>query len=136
MKETKRFNRKSRRGTAASELAVCLPMLVLIVFGSLQACNLVYLKQGVVTAAYEGSLELAKRNATNSSIVARTQQVLDARGVKNADIRVLPGNVDVAAAALGTPVTVEVTAPVMQNVTLSRFFPLPTTVVSQVSATR
>ena len=82
-----------RRAAAATELAVCLPVLTLVVFGSIQACNLIYLKHGAVTAAYEGTLELAKRNATNASMTARAQQVLDARGIRNgADSHPARGN--------------------------------------------
>ena len=110
-------------------------MLVLIVFGSIQACNLIYLKHGAVTAAYEGTLELAKRNATNSSVTARAQQVLDARGVAQATIRLI-GASDVATMSPGDPLTIEVTADVIPNMTLSRFFPMPRQVTGRVAGTR
>jgi hypothetical protein len=124
-----------RRAAAATELAVCLPMLTLIVFGSIQACNLIYLKHGAVTAAYEGTLELAKRNATSASIIARAQQVLDARGVSSAQIRITPGS-EVNGTLPGTQFVVEVTAPVRQNMSLSGFFPLPRNVTGRIAATR
>jgi hypothetical protein len=125
-----------RRGAAVAELAVCLPLLTLIVFGSIQACNLIYLKHGVVTAAYEGTLELAKRSASSSSITTRAQQVIDARGMTSTRIRLLPGSTDIAASPPGTQVTVEVTADVRPNMALSGFFPLPSQVVGRVVSTR
>jgi Flp pilus assembly protein TadG len=125
-----------RRGAAATELAVCLPVLTLLVFGSIQACNLIYLRHGAVTAAYEGTLELAKRNATSDSITTRAQQVLDARGIKSSRIQILPDGTELGAAAPGTPFSIEVSADVRPNMTLSGFFPLPSTVVARVTATR
>ena len=125
-----------RRGAAATELAVCLPVLTLVVFGSIQACNLIYLKHGVVTAAYEGTLELAKRNATSASIVARAEQVLSARGITASQIRVLPAGTEIAAAAVGTPFSIEVVASVKSNMSLSGFFPLPQNVTGRIAATR
>jgi hypothetical protein len=110
--------------------------LTLIVFGSIQACNLIYLKHGVVTSAYEGTLELAKRSATSSSIISRAQQVIDARGLSSTTIRLLPASTDIAASPPGTPVTVEVTADVRPNMVLSGFFPLPRQVVARVVGTR
>jgi Flp pilus assembly protein TadG len=127
--------RRRRRGVAVAELAVCLPVLTLVVFGSLQACNLLYLKHAVVTATYEATLELSKRNATNSSVVARAQQVLDARGVTSSTIRILPASVDVSTASLGQEVSIEVTAEVRPNVTLSTFFPMPRNVQVTMAAT-
>jgi Flp pilus assembly protein TadG len=124
-----------RRGVAVTELAVCLPMLVLVVFGSIQACNLIYLKHGCVSAAYEGSLELAKGNASNSSVSSRAQQVLDARGIRSSQIRLVPAS-EVASASRGTPFTIEVTADVATNMSLSGFFPLPRTVTGRIVSTR
>jgi Flp pilus assembly protein TadG len=129
-------NRAKRRGVAATELAVCLPVLTLIVFGSIQACNLIYLKHGVVTAAYEGTLELAKRNATNASILARAQQVLTARGISAAQVRILPAGTEISAASAGTQFSIEVTATVKSNMSLSGFFPLPASVTGRIAATR
>ena len=125
-----------RRAAAVTELAVCLPMLTLVVFGSIQACNLIYLKHGCVTAAYEGTLELAKSNASSDSILTRAQQVLSARGIDAATIRILPTGVEIAATSPGTPFTIEVTAPVPSNMSLSGFFPLPPSVTGRVVATR
>jgi Flp pilus assembly protein TadG len=132
----RRRRNANRRGAAVTELAVCLPLLTLVVFGSIQACNLIYLKHGVVTAAYEGTLELAKRNATSLSITARAQQVLDARGIRDAQIRILPAGTDVGAAPIGTPFTIEVTAQTPSNMSLSGFFPLPPEVAGRIAGTR
>jgi hypothetical protein len=113
-----------------------LPILTLVVFGSIQACNLIYLKHGCVTAAYEATLELAKHNATSASIVTRAEQVLEARSVRDAQIQIRPAGADIAAAPPGTPFTIEVTADVRTNMSLSGFFPLPTSVTGRVAATR
>lgn len=119
-----------------TELAVCLPLLMLIVFGSIQACNLIYLKHGCITAAYEGTLELCKSNATNSTIASRVQQVLTARGVKASTIKILPAGIETSASSRGTPFTIEVTAEVRPNMSLSGFFPVPKTVTGRVVSTR
>jgi len=111
-------------------------MLTLVVFGSIQACNLIYLKHGAITAAYEGSLELSKRNATNATIKARAEQVLAARNVKSATIRVLPAGFDAATSPPGTALTIEVIAEVRPNMPLSSFFPLPREVTGRIVATR
>lgn len=115
---------------------MCLPLLTLIVFGSIQACNLIYLKHGCITAAYEATLELAKPNATNSSIVSRAQQVLTARGVRSSQIRLLPAGTEASTATRGTVFTVEVTAEVRPNMSLSGFFPMPPNVTGRLVATR
>ena len=41
---------------AVVELAVCLPVLVLIIMGSIEACNLTFLKQKLTEAAYQGAM--------------------------------------------------------------------------------
>lgn|GEM_PF-2733391 len=46
---------RHRSGLAATEFAVCLPILLAIVIGTIEACSMVYLKQSLSVAAYEGA---------------------------------------------------------------------------------
>lgn len=114
---------------------MCLPVLVLVVFGSIQACNLIYLKHGCLTAAYEATLELAKPNASTTSITTRAQQVLTARGLTATTISMTPAT-EAGVAARGTQFTIEVSASVRPNMALSGFFPLPATVIGRLTSTR
>ena len=126
----------SRRAVATVELAICLPVLVLIMFGSIQATNLIFLQHATTSAAYEGSLEMSKRNATNTSVEARIQQVLDARDVVNSTISILPVGTNIAQTPPGTILTLQITADVNPNMTLSGFFVAPDQVTARLVATR
>lgn len=117
----------ARRGIAATELALCLPVLVLLVCGSIQACDLLYLKHALVSAAYEGSLELAKPSSTNASVNLRITQLLDARGVNGATIAISPSG-SIAEIDAGTTMTISVTAPTASNLKLNGFFLSPSNV--------
>ena len=50
-------HRATRRGVAAVELAVCLPVIILLVFGAIEASSFIFLKQSLNVAAYEGIRE-------------------------------------------------------------------------------
>jgi len=126
----------SRTAIATVELAICLPVLSLIMFGSIQATNLIFLQHAATAAAYEGILEMAKSNSTNTSVQARIQQVLDAREVVNSSIKVLPAGADIAKTPLGTLLTLEVTADVRSNLMLFGFFIMPNQVSARLVATR
>ena len=120
-----------------TELAVCLPLLTLVVFGSIQACNLIYLKHGCVTAAYEGTLELAKRNATSASITSRVQQVLTARGIRSSQIRILPAGTDISTRGPGNALHARGDGrPCGRTCRSSGFFPTPQSVTGRIAATR
>lgn len=125
-----------RSGIATVELAICIPVLTLIVFGSIQATNLIFLQHAATAAAYEGSLEMAKSNATNASVQARIQQVLDARGIGNTTIDILPAGTDIAQTPAGTLLTVQVTADVRSNTTIFGFFSMQNQVTGTLVASR
>lgn len=128
--------RGTRRATAVAELAICLPVIALVLFGSIQACSLMFLKHAAISAAYEGSLELAKSNASNTSVTTRVQQVLDARGVTGGTILIKPNGTNVAQATAGDTITIVVRLPTANNLTLDGFFPSPNNVESRLAATR
>ena len=127
---------RRRRAIATVELAICLPVLSLIVFGSIQATNLIFLQHATTAAAYEGSLEMAKSNATNSSVQSRIQQVLDAREVVNTTIRILPAGTDITRTPAGTLLTLEVVADVRPNLSLFGFIAAPNQVTGRIVSSR
>lgn len=111
-------------------------MLALLVFGGMQACDVIYLKHSLTAAAYEGSLELNKADATNADVQARIQQVLDSRGVTSSSFQISPAGIQIDQVPHGTTVTLSVTANTAANLTLSGFFMTPTTLTAQVVSVR
>lgn len=85
-------NGTARNGTAAVELAVCLPMLLVIIIGIIEASSMIYLKQSLSVAAYEGIRTSVRANATLSDVEASCNQILTARRVNGATVEVTPSN--------------------------------------------
>ena len=81
---------RSRRGVATVELAVCLPILVVIVLGSIEANSAIFLKQRLTWAAYEAArLVITPGNASSNAITAGTA-VLTEFSVSGGTITVTP----------------------------------------------
>jgi Flp pilus assembly protein TadG len=104
---------RSTRGVAAAELAVCMPVIVLLVIATIEACSAIFLKQGLTVAAYEGVRIALQEGITTSEIQATCNQILSDRKVQGASITVTPA--DVAALKAGEYVDVTVTAPCDAN---------------------
>jgi Flp pilus assembly protein TadG len=84
---------QKKRGVAAAELAVCLPVVVLMVIATIEACSALFLKQSLTVAAYEGArTALAERTISGSAQVA-VNQVLADRKVKGATVTLKPSNI-------------------------------------------
>ncbi len=58
-----------------------MPLLVLLAFGSIELSNMVFLKQSLSIAAYEGARMATRPGATQAQANNRIQQVLAARNV-------------------------------------------------------
>lgn len=107
------FARRAGRGVAAAELAVCLPVVVLLVIATLEACSAVFLKQSLTVAAYEGVRTAIVPGATATSVTATCNQILKDRKVKGGKVTVSPSNISVLKP--GDYVDVTVTAPCSSN---------------------
>lgn len=70
-----------RRGVAVAEFAIVLPVLVALTLGTIDLCTLIFLKESVVLAAYEGARIGVNRGRTNQDVIDRVQQFLDERGI-------------------------------------------------------
>ena len=105
-----------RRGTAVVELAICLPVLTLVIFGSIEMCNVIHLKQMLIEAGYEGALIGSQPRATEVEIVQRVQTVLAARHIAGASVSVDGNGTSFDAIRAGELFTVHVDATVAGNV--------------------
>lgn len=107
-----RNTNQKRKGTATAELAVCLPLILLLIFGGIEAANGIFLKQGLTVSAYEAAKMATTVGYTVAEAEARGVQILTARGFDGATIAINPNTTQLFP---GTPVTVTVTAPANLN---------------------
>ena len=111
---------RHRSGTAVIELAVCLPVIILLVFGSIEAASFIFLKQSLSAAAYEAAREAIRNTSNNTNSEARATNVLDARNVR--DYAITFPNGESATAIRGSEIVVLVTAPTQPNSPLAGQF--------------
>ncbi len=114
------FAANQRRGVAAVEFAVCLPVLVLLVFGAIEAASFIFLKQSINVAAYEGCREAIRTTSTTAEARSRAINILNSRNIQNATVRFASG--DITATGRGERVVLEVTAPTRSNSPLAGQF--------------
>ncbi len=117
---------RRRRGSAAVEFAVCLPVLVLMVFGSIEASSFIFLKQSLHVACYEGVREACKTGSTDASARGKAEAILESRRVNDFEIRFPEG---VQGIARGETISCEVSAPTGTNSPLAGDF-LPARVLT------
>lgn len=89
-----------------TETAVMLPLLVLLTFGSIELANVVFLKQSLAIASYEGARAVTKPGATQTQSDARIAEILSGRGVTGYTVTYTPAVT--SSTARGTMITVEV----------------------------
>ena len=91
------------------ELAVCLPVMVLLVLGSIEAATLMFTKQAMVQTAYEASMVAIKNNSTNAAAIAAANQVVRSHRLDGLTLDFQPA--DVSRAPRGTVIRVTATVP-------------------------
>lgn len=105
--------RRGRSAIAATECAICLPIIVMLTLATLEFTSAIFLKETLTISAYEGARVGVQRSATNDQAKKQAQSVLDARGVKSATVTVTPSDITKLNAL--DVVTVQVTAPISGN---------------------
>ncbi|MCI0643202.1 MAG: pilus assembly protein [Gemmataceae bacterium] len=112
--------RQKRRGVATVELAICLPVILLLVVGAIEGSNFIYLKQAVTAAAYESVQTVTRVGGTKAKAENRAAEVLSARSIDQSTVSFTPANPD--SVARGGQVTVSITAPMSANSIGLRWF--------------
>ena len=112
---------RDRSGVAMVELAVCLPAIVVLVIGGIECANMIFVKQSLHIAAYEGMRLAVQEDVPTTDVIARTQQVLDERRVHDSNITFDPANPETL--DRGTTFTMTIDAPAASNSPIAlRFF--------------
>ena len=105
----RRKNAKCRKGAAVVEFAVCLPIILLIVLGSIEAASMLFLRQALVQSAYESAKVAVRNDGNNVSAIAAAEAVAAGRRIENMNITFSPS--DVETAAQGEIIRVTISAP-------------------------
>ena len=113
MQPHRSLRRTSRRGVAATEFAVCLPVMVLLLLGVIECCSMIFLKQSLAAAAYEGAHTAVAPDATAAQAISIAEQILSDRRITGGVARVVPG--DLQGLPDGEFFEVRVTAPTDAN---------------------
>ena len=109
----RRGRSRKTRGVAAAELAVCLPVVVLLVIATIEACSAIFLKQSLTVAAYEGVRTALKEGNTAAAVQATCSQILSDRNVEGASVSLSPA--DISSLNPGEYIDVTVSAPCDTN---------------------
>jgi Flp pilus assembly protein TadG len=97
-----------RKGAALTEFAICVPVLAIFLYGTMEVCEMIYLRNALTLSAYEGARLACRRDATATMATQRAQQICTAQQVNSPTITISPTNI--TSAAVGTRITVTVAA--------------------------
>lgn len=100
---------KRRTGAAVVEFAVCLPVILLIVLGSIEAASMLFLRQALVQSAYEGAKVAARNDGNITDATTAVENVAAGRRLKSMAVTFAPA--DIEAVPQGEIIRVTVSAP-------------------------
>ncbi len=121
--------RPAHRGVAATEFAVCLPLIMVLLLGTLEASTMIFLKQTLSIAAYEGARTAITSNATVTDVEGACNRILTQRSVADSSIAVTPS--PLASQSVQSWITVTVSAPASSNSVIQGLFYSSHTVSAQ-----
>ncbi len=114
----KRRSQKSRQRKAAAsvEFAICMPVLIALTLGTMDLCSLIFLKESVTIAAYEGARQGVGRDRTNADVTNRVVEFLNDRDIEFDNAQLMTFNsVDFTSADTLENVTFTVEVPCAGN---------------------
>jgi Flp pilus assembly protein TadG len=99
---------KKRRGVAVVELAICLPVLVLLLLATIEACVMLQMRQNVAITAYEGARIGIMPGTDASAVQMQCEMLLNDRSITDYTITTSPSDLDSMEPGDLLTVTVEV----------------------------
>jgi len=102
-----------RRATVLTELAICLPVMTLLVLGSIDISDAIHLKHTVTLSAYEAGQVSTCQGGTETEGRTKGMAILTDRMIRNGTIKFSPAIT--ASTVAGTYITITATAPANNN---------------------
>ncbi|MEZ5941875.1 MAG: TadE/TadG family type IV pilus assembly protein [Planctomycetaceae bacterium] len=110
---TNRRSDKPRQGAALVETAICLPVMLLLTFGAIEASNAIVLKQTLTEISYETARIVTSQGTTKAEALIRAEEIVTARGLDDVVVDISP---DITVnTPPGTAITVTVSAAATSN---------------------
>ena len=130
-----RRRRHDRRGAVTVEMAVCLPVLVIVTLGFIDLTNFIYFRQAVKVAAYDAARTAIEPTASTTEVQAAAQRLLDARQIDNWTLT-LPNNF--SSISRGELVQLSLTVPIseMSNFSGMEFWQGTNSIVVDIAAVK
>lgn len=104
---------EKRLGTAVVELGLCLPILVLLMLATMEACSMLYLQQKLKVTAFEGARVGIVPDAEVANVMHQCEVLLNASDVQSYSVSLSPS--DPTTLNRGDYLTVTVSAPFADN---------------------
>ena len=70
-----------REGAAVVEAAICIPVVIILMLGTLEVCSGLYLAESLTVCAYEAARAGVRRRTTAQDVYDRAVEVLESRNV-------------------------------------------------------
>jgi Flp pilus assembly protein TadG len=108
-----RHSQPARNGIAAVELAIAIPVMMILALGTMETTDLIFLRQRLLSAAFEAARTATGPSQTSASGIAAGTAILTARGIADGEVTITPTVTPTT--ATGTEVTATATAPFVGN---------------------
>lgn len=120
LRQGRRGRQDKRRGAAATELAICLPIIVLLIFASIECCSMLFVDEALHVACYESLRVAIQKDGVAGDAVVRGEEVLEQFGIEEGAITFEPA--DLSTTDGGDTIVVEVEAPCDANSVMPAWF--------------
>lgn len=119
----RRTNRKHRQGAATVELAFVLPAFIALVFGAIEICQRLHIKQSALVAAYEACRVATRPISDTAAVQTHCETLLTQQKVQWNSIQIrnmTQAKNDLEGIATGDEIRIRITIPWTQN-TISNY---------------
>jgi Flp pilus assembly protein TadG len=105
--------RTSRSGVATVELTIVLPVMLILVLGTIEVCQRIFLRQSGLIVAYEATRMAARSSSSSGEVIARCNELLAQRRVVGGEVTITPA--ELLEQAPGTLIEIRVSIPWASN---------------------